>query len=208
MRRGLWREPAANWWGGPNGEAGAHAALAQRLLPAAVLRTGRKEAEPLPQTRSALSGVVLCARAGVAAQCAGWESPSRQRRLGMGGSQGDSWTGTSRLVWSGFGGIRVLIVLFGRAEREGGAGLGAWAELVYRLKTGTTVGISCLQYGNHENGREKASPVSVPVTAEISRFFPVPIFFAETVHGRLIRDSVPVGTGKGRDGIFPSRFQP
>ena len=49
------------------------------------------------------------------------------------------------------------------------------------------------------------SPVSVPVTAEISRFFSCSrFFFAETVHGRLIRDSVPVGTGFYRPVFNPS----
>ena len=119
-----------------------------------------------------------------------------------------------RLAWGlAAGWSRVVDSWWGTGEGFVGVGCGpgreelreelCWAELILRAEYGKTDGNSCLEYGNRENGREMPSPVSVPVTAEISRFFPVPVFF-----GRNGTRSVNTGFGAGRDGIFPSRFQP
>ena len=89
--------------------------------------------------------------------------------------------------------------LLSRAKRELGEGrkvLGS--ELACRPKTGTTDGNFCIQYGNCENGREKTPPVFVPVPTDFSCSF----FFRNSIR------SVFTGFGGGRDGIFPSRFQP
>ena len=64
---------------------------------------------------------------------------------------------------------------------------------------------SHIEYGNRENGREEAYPVSVPVAAVFSRFFFIFLFFpAKMVYGWFIRDTVPVGTGFSRPLFIPS----
>jgi hypothetical protein len=65
-----------------------------------------------------------------------------------------------------------------------------------------------MKYGNRKNGRETPSPVSFPLPPFFPVFFLFLFFSDETVHGRFIRDSVPVGTGFSRPIFNPTGVVP
>ena len=97
------------------------------------------------------------------------------------------------------------------------AGLGPWAEkeregateklegtLDWTWKRENPDGNSCMKFGCRENGQEKSSPVLFLFLPVFLVFFSVPVFSVETVHGRFIRETVPVGTGFSHPVFIPS----
>ena len=89
--------------------------------------------------------------------------------------------------------------LLGRAERELGEKQKAQgSELVCMPKMGTTDG------NYRENGWETIPPASVPIP---TNFFMFLFFFVETVYGRFLWDSMPIGTRFSHP-VFNLNFTP
>ena len=85
-------------------------------------------------------------------------------------------------------------------------GRSRWAESVVLIRSGKRefpAGIIPDENGNRKYGRENIPTEFVPVPAHFPVFFPFSCFH----YGNGTR-SVSTGNGAGRDGIFPSRFQP
>ena len=81
-----------------------------------------------------------------------------------------------------------------------------WAESVVLIRSGKRefpAGIIPDENRNRKYGRENIPTEFVPVPARFPIFFPFSCFH----YGNGTR-SVSTGNGAGRDGIFPSRFQP